>query len=249
MPARDRGAAVACCSSPAGSPSRRCGACSPRWRRRSPTTSPSSKITVAALMTTDWIARASRACPAADRPRADSGPVRRRSQASIADRLGVPVEKGPKDLREIPQHFGRAAAARRLRRVGHRDPRRDQQRPAADAATPCARAADYFRASGADVIDIGCTPGLPFPALGDVVRELVAAGMRVSIDTFDAGEIRDRRRRRRRAGAQRQRLEHRRRARSRRNRRARRGRAGSRRLARHARAEPRTSWRGGASPT
>ena len=51
-------------------------------------------------------------------------------------------------------------------------------------------AADYFDASGADVIDIGCTPGLPFPGLGDIVRELTAAGRRVSVDTFDPGEIR-----------------------------------------------------------
>jgi len=50
--------------------------------------------------------------------------------------------------------------------------------------------AERFRASGADVIDIGCTPGLAFPALADVVRELVDAGMRVSIDTFDVDEIR-----------------------------------------------------------
>ena len=40
------------------------------------------------------------------------------------------------------------------------------------------------------MIDIGCTPGLAFPELGDVVRELVDAGMRVSIDTFDGDEIR-----------------------------------------------------------
>ena len=52
------------------------------------------------------------------------------------------------------------------------------------------RAADYFRASGADLIDVGCTPGLAYPHLGEVVRELVAAGMRVSVDTFDPEEIR-----------------------------------------------------------
>ena len=40
------------------------------------------------------------------------------------------------------------------------------------------------------MIDIGCTPGLAFPGLADVVRELVDAGMRVSIDTFDVDEIR-----------------------------------------------------------
>ena len=50
--------------------------------------------------------------------------------------------------------------------------------------------AEAFRESGADVIDIGCTPGLDYPALGDVIRELVGAGMRVSIDTFDGAEIR-----------------------------------------------------------
>jgi dihydropteroate synthase-like protein len=51
-------------------------------------------------------------------------------------------------------------------------------------------AAEGFAASGADIIDIGCTPGVPFPALGDVVRELRSAGMRVSVDSFDRAEIR-----------------------------------------------------------
>src|SRR5262249_23762797 len=40
------------------------------------------------------------------------------------------------------------------------------------------------------IIDIGCTPGLAYPDLGPVVRELVASGVRVSIDTFDREEIR-----------------------------------------------------------
>ena len=40
------------------------------------------------------------------------------------------------------------------------------------------------------MIDIGCTPGLPFPTLGDTVRDLVGAGMRVSVDSFDRDEIR-----------------------------------------------------------
>src|SRR6185312_5152492 len=56
--------------------------------------------------------------------------------------------------------------------------------------TDLRRAAEVFRSYGADLIDIGCTPGLPFPALGDVVRELRAEGFRVSIDSFDADEIR-----------------------------------------------------------
>ena len=99
------------------------------------------------------------------------------------------VEKGPKDLREIPVYFGRAAAARHY---GAWDIEIVAEINNAPRLTRAALAseAEYFRESGADVIDIGCTPGLAFPMLGEVVRELVAAGMRVSVDTFDPDEIR-----------------------------------------------------------
>ena len=50
--------------------------------------------------------------------------------------------------------------------------------------------AEYFRESGADMVDIGCTPGRAFPELAATVRELVDAGMRVSVDSFDPAEIR-----------------------------------------------------------
>jgi dihydropteroate synthase-like protein len=107
----------------------------------------------------------------------------------IAEKTGVPVEKGPKDLREIPRHFGLAAAAREYGAWDIEILAEINNAPKL-ARDVLRREADYFHASGADVIDIGCTPGLPFPALGDVVRELRDAGMRVSVDTFDPDEIR-----------------------------------------------------------
>jgi hypothetical protein len=67
------------------------------------------KITVAALMTTPWIARFLEVPPDTDLvliPGLCEGDV-----AVIKERFGVRVEKGPKDLREIPRHFGQAAAA------------------------------------------------------------------------------------------------------------------------------------------
>jgi dihydropteroate synthase len=145
------------------------------------------KITVAALMTTSWIARMLDARPNIDLvliPGLCEGDTR-----IIEDAIGVRVEKGPKDLREIPRYFGRAAAhaaygdwdieiaaeINNAPRLTHQEIRRE---------------ADRFRASGADIIDLGCTPGLAFPALADVVRDLVDAGMRVSIDTLDPHEIR-----------------------------------------------------------
>ena len=68
------------------------------------------KITVAALMTTAWIARFLQVPAGTDLvliPGLCEG-----DPTVIAQRVGIPVEKGPKDLRQIPEYFGRAALAR-----------------------------------------------------------------------------------------------------------------------------------------
>ncbi|MGH7631880.1 MAG: DUF6513 domain-containing protein [Gemmatimonadales bacterium] len=145
------------------------------------------KITVAALMTTEWIARFLEVPPDTDLvllPGLCEGET-----AVIAERVGVPVEKGPKDLREIPQYFGRAAVAPDYGGYSIEILAEINNAPKLSPAAVRAAAA-AFHASGADVIDVGCTPGVPFPALGDVVRELRGEGFRVSIDSFDPDEIR-----------------------------------------------------------
>jgi dihydropteroate synthase-like protein len=145
------------------------------------------KITVAALMTTPWIARFLEVPPDTDLvllPGLCEG-----DPGVVADKVRVPVEKGPKDLRQIPEYFGRAAAARDygaydIEIVAEVNNAPRLARPA------IRREAEHYHASGADLIDIGCTPGRVFAELADVVRELVDVGMRVSIDSFDPGEIR-----------------------------------------------------------
>jgi dihydropteroate synthase len=146
------------------------------------------KITVAALMTTPWIARFLQVPEGTDLillPGLVEGDT-----AILAERFGVQVEKGPKDLREIPEYFGQAAQARNygafdieiLAEVNNAPKRSwDEIR----------HEAEYYRASGADLIDVGCTPGVPFPELGRVVRRLREAGLRISIDSFDPVEILD----------------------------------------------------------
>jgi dihydropteroate synthase len=145
------------------------------------------KITVAALMTTEWIARFLDVPDGIDLilvPGLCEGDPQR-----IAEKSGVRVEKGPKDLREIPRYFGQAAAARdyggwdiEILAEINNAPKLTREALRAEAG--------YFRASGADIIDIGCTPGRAFPELTGVIHELTGAGMRVSIDTFDPLEIR-----------------------------------------------------------
>jgi dihydropteroate synthase-like protein len=145
------------------------------------------RITVAALMTTPWIARFLEVPPDTDLvllPGLVEGDTE-----ILRQRYGVAVEKGPKDLREIPGYFGRAQAA--LEYGAYDIEILAEINNAPKLSRPAIRAAaDYFRASGADLIDIGCTPGVEFPSLSEVVRELRGAGMRVSVDSFDPREIR-----------------------------------------------------------
>jgi dihydropteroate synthase len=145
------------------------------------------KITVAALMTTEWIARFLQPAHSFDLvllPGLCEGPPE-----LLQQRIGMPVAKGPQDLREIPAYFGRPFEARDY---GAWDIEilAEINNAARLTRGEIQATADYFRASGADVIDIGCTPGLAFPELEAVVGDLVDRGLRVSIDTFDPDEIR-----------------------------------------------------------
>lgn len=145
------------------------------------------KITVAALMTPDWIAKFLEPPPDVDLiliPGLCKG-----DPAVLAEATGIRVEQGPDDLRNIPEHFGLAAA--RAEYGGH-DIRILAEINNAALLPPeeVHRLAARYRDSGADIIDIGCTPGEAYPRLADDVRSLRGEGFQVSIDTFDPGEIR-----------------------------------------------------------
>src|SRR5205085_916875 len=109
--------------------------------------------------TSSWRARSKRRCCGVPRAARSKGrPTSSCAPAGVGRLLGGPVEKGPKDLRRIPEYFGRAAAARDY---GAYDIEivaevNNAPRLARDAIR---REAEHYRASGADLIDIGCTPG------------------------------------------------------------------------------------------
>lgn len=144
-------------------------------------------ITVAALMTPEWIAKRVAEIDAATRvlvPGYCSGDL-----APITAACGKPVERGPKDLRALPAFFGRKPAAlddygkydiEILGEINH------APRLTRDVILRKARA---LAASGADLIDVGCDPGEPWSGVGDVVRMLRDDGLRVSIDSLNPTEI------------------------------------------------------------
>lgn len=144
-------------------------------------------ITVAALAPTGWIARHLSPCPGIDRiilPGLCSGDASEVSRA-----LGAPAEHGPKDLLDLPDHFGHKTQRGEygahdiaiLAEINHA--------PRLTRATILEQARKH-RADGADLIDLGCDPGTTWTEVGDTVRALRDEGLRVSIDSFNADEVR-----------------------------------------------------------
>ncbi len=146
-------------------------------------------ITVAALMTADWVARHLTVPPGTDRVVLPG--FCRGDPAAVADASGVPAELGPKDLRDLPEHFQLAPGDSPGANYGGHDiailaeinhaPRLSRDE--------LLRLARRYAADGADVIDIGCDPGGTWVGVGDAVWALRDAGLRVSIDSMNVAEI------------------------------------------------------------
>ncbi|WP_245591311.1 DUF6513 domain-containing protein [Derxia gummosa] len=141
---------------------------------------------VAALMTADMIRRRVPAPVAASRIIV---PGRCRGDLdALAVHYGIPVERGPEDLKDIPQHFKHAAQATDLSRYRTRIFAEIVDAPRLDVAGIVERARRHAR-DGADVIDLGCLPSTDFPHLEDAVRALKAEGLTVSVDSLDPQEL------------------------------------------------------------
>jgi len=143
-------------------------------------------ITVAALMTPKWIARRLRVPQGVTRvmvPGHCEGDLR-----AVEESAGVSVERGPRDLRQLPEYFGQKTPASDY---GESDIQILAEINLAPRLCPeevLARAKRYD-AEGADVIDLGCDPRSSWKYAGDTVRALRDEGFRVSIDTFNVAEI------------------------------------------------------------
>jgi dihydropteroate synthase-like protein len=144
-------------------------------------------ITVAALMTPDWIAR--RIQPPLEATcimvPGYCGP----DASPIETAAKIPVVFGPRDLRQLPEYFGRACGRPEsygaydieiIAEINHapRLPLEEIRRQARQLA-----------ADGADMIDVGCDPGEPWPGIAECVRALRDDGHRVSIDSLNPREI------------------------------------------------------------
>jgi dihydropteroate synthase-like protein len=144
-------------------------------------------ITVAALLTTEWVAR-HLTIPERTERIVLPGYCRGGLEALPAP-AGASVERGPKDLRDLPEFFGAGRA--RSDEYGRFDIEilAEINHAPSLALDETRRLAQHYAASGADVIDLGCDPGGRWDGVGDAVKMLRDDGRRVSIDSFNDDEV------------------------------------------------------------
>ncbi len=146
-------------------------------------------ITVAALMHTTWVERKLDWQPEWRFDRVLLPGYCQGELAALSARYGVPFERGPKDILDLPEFCG----------LGKRKPanleRYDIEILAEINHAPrlgleaILRMAEHYRRSGADLIDVGCIPGERWEGVAAAVTALQREGFRVSIDSFDRSEV------------------------------------------------------------
>lgn len=131
-------------------------------------------ITVVALASTEWIARHLHTPPGVQKIVLPGLCVGELSALTAA--TGLLVERGPEDLRDLPDYFGYGGGPPAdygrydiaiLAEINHA-PRLDRQQLLAEAVA--------LREAGADLIDVGCDPGPAWSDVGDAVKACATRG-------------------------------------------------------------------------
>ncbi len=144
-------------------------------------------VKVAALMTEAIVRNRLKAPLDADRVIV---PGRSRMNLSeLKEHYGVPFERGPDEIVDLPQFFGKGGKPPDLSRYDLRIFAEIVDAPGLTVEQMVERAGK-LKAEGADVIDIGCQPDVPFLQLDDMIAALRKGGFKVSVDSGNVEELR-----------------------------------------------------------
>ena len=143
-------------------------------------------ITVAALLTPKWIAPRLQIPPGTDRlvlPGYCLGDL-----DPIIEITNVPVERGPKDLRRLPDHFGQKSDRSDFGKSDIEIIAEINHAPRLPLEE-ILRKAQALANDGANWIDVGCEPNSTWSGVSDCVRAIKDLGLNVSIDSLNPDEI------------------------------------------------------------
>ena len=143
-------------------------------------------VSVAALMTPELIARSLKETGDADKvilPGLCLGDI---SQLEI--QYGIPVERGPNDLKDLPQYFGHAGTTPDLSKYSVQIFAEIVDAPFLSVESIINKAQKY-KDQGANVIDLGCLPAVPFKHLAETVKTLKALNFKVSVDSLHIDDL------------------------------------------------------------
>ncbi|MBM3552132.1 MAG: dihydropteroate synthase [Alphaproteobacteria bacterium] len=143
-------------------------------------------VKVAALMTQEIIGRRLPRPVQADRVIL---PGRCRADlTALSTDFGVAFERGPEEIADLPAYLGRGGAAPDLSRYDMRIFAEIVDASKMSVADILLKSRELV-ANGADVIDLGCLPDTPFAHLEETIATMKAAGLKVSVDSADVGEL------------------------------------------------------------
>jgi dihydropteroate synthase len=107
----------------------------------------------------------------------------------LAEHYGVPFERGPDEIVDLPQFFGHDDKPPDLSKQDIRIFAEIVDAPGFTVEKLVERGRELI-AKGGDVVDIGCQPDVHFPHLEETVIALKGEGFKVSVDSGDVDELR-----------------------------------------------------------
>ena len=107
----------------------------------------------------------------------------------LAEHYGVPFERGPDEIVDLPQFFGHDGKPPDLSKQDIRIFAEIVDAPGFTVEKLVERGRELI-AKGGDVVDIGCQPDVHFPHLEETVIALKGEGFKVSVDSGDVDELR-----------------------------------------------------------
>lgn len=143
-------------------------------------------VSVAALMTPQMISRRLAQLPKADKlivPGLCVGNL-----DVLQQQYGIPVLRGPNDLKDLPQFFGQQGQQSDLSKHNTLIFAEIVDAPFLEVEEILLRAERYV-SQGADVIDLGCMPNTAFPHLKHSIQALKQHGFKVSVDSLQVEEL------------------------------------------------------------